>query len=76
MKYNYTLAYRDKDVVWPVYELGTNLEIAVFWFEPEAERYVEFLENGGAFNGFTPAFVTKKVVIKKDINEEFSSIFA
>ena len=45
--------------------------------EDDAQEYMEFLENGGAFAGFTPSFVTHKVTIPaSNINEAFSAEFA
>ena len=74
-RYNTYFDYRDSEVIYVVIEAATGLEIDTFWFDIDAEKYEEFLEQGGAFAGYTPAFVLRKVVISKDINEEFSSTF-
>jgi len=74
-RYNTYFDYRDAEVIYSVIEAATGQEIDTFWFDVDAEKYEEFLEQGGAFAGYTPAFVLRKVVISKDINEEFSSTF-
>jgi len=74
--YNTYFDYRHGEVIYVVKEEATGLEVGEFWFDVDAEKYEEFLEQGGAFAGHTPAFILQKVVISNDINEEFSSIFA
>lgn len=43
-------------------------------YASEARRYTKFLNNGGAFDGFTPSFVLVKVEIP--IDQEFASEFS
>jgi hypothetical protein len=61
----------DNDFRWVVHETSTDQIIDTFIFEDEAQEYCEFLEEGGAFNGFTPAFMLNKVEIPMDINDMF-----
>jgi hypothetical protein len=61
----------DNDFRWVVHEASTDQIIDTFIFEDEAQEYCEFLEEGGAFNGFTPTFMLNKVEIPMDINDMF-----
>lgn len=61
----------DGDFVWSVIETQTDQVIESYVFEEEAEAYAEFLNRGGAFNGFTPSFVLNQVVISDNINDQF-----
>jgi len=63
----------DNDYLWCVMETRTDQLVKAFTFEDEAEEYCEFLENGGAFDGFTPSFILREVVLSKDLNSEFSN---
>lgn len=65
----------DDYLEWHVYESTTEQVIDSFFFEDEAQNYTEFLENGGAFAGFTPSFIIKKTHLG-DINTAFASEFA
>lgn len=60
-----------------VYEIVTEQLIKYFTNKKEAQRYMDFLNNGGAFNGFTPSFILKelKEVQETDINESFDKEF-
>ena len=60
---------------WYVYEKISEQIVAEFFFEDDAQEYCEFLESGGAFAGFTPSFIIKKVPIQ-NINENFQAEFA
>lgn len=72
MKYTYmAVQTEDNDFVWAVHETETDQIIDTFIFEDEAEDYCDFLQSGGAFNGFTPAFMLNKVELPMDINEQF-----
>lgn len=77
MKHLYTY-YPEFDnvdgVVWLVEEESTNQIIDTFWFEDDAIEYCRFLENGGAFAGFTPSFVLKKTQMI-DTNQAFEMKF-
>ncbi len=61
----------DGDFVWSIIETQTNQTIQSYVFAEEAEGYARFLNNGGAFNGFTPNFMLHKVVISDNINDQF-----
>ena len=63
------------DYMWEVYENASEHVIDTFYFEDDATEYAEFLEAGGAFDGFTPAFVLTPVALPDDINQKFSSTF-
>jgi len=59
------------DFVWSVIETQTDQIIQSKVFAEEAEAYARFLNNGGAFNGFTPNFMLQEVVISDNINDQF-----
>lgn len=61
-------------LIWNVYEKTTNQVVKSFWFEDDAVEYARFLDTGGGFNGFTPAFVIKKTH-SFDINDAFAAEF-
>jgi len=61
----------DSDFIWCVMETKTEQLIQAFEFEDEAEEYAEFLENGGAFSGFTPSFILREVALSSDLNRDF-----
>jgi hypothetical protein len=64
------------DYFWTVYETATEQLIRTFFFQDDAQEYAEFLDSGGAFAGFTPAFVLREVAVNRDINSEFSAEFS
>jgi hypothetical protein len=75
--YTYYPEFDENDyLLWHVYEKRTNQVIHSFFFEDDAQEYMEQLENGQGFAGFTPSFITRKVPSVKDINEAFSAEFA
>ena len=63
------------DYMWEVYENASEHVIDIFYFEDEAMEYAEFLEDGGAFDGFTPTFVLTPVALPDDINQKFNNLF-
>lgn len=75
------LSTEDHDFIWCVMEnpsdqfLGEKL-IKAFAFEDEAKKYCKFLNKGGAFAGFTPAFILQEVVVPVDVNHEFADFIA
>lgn len=72
MKYScMAIQTEDNDFRWAVHETSTDQIIDTFIFEDEAEDYRKFLEAGGAFNGFTPAFMLNRYEIPMDINDQF-----
>ena len=60
---------------WYVYEKVSQQIVAEFFFEDDAQEYCQFLEKGGAFAGFTPAFILQRVPVL-DINQNFQAEFA
>lgn len=73
MNYHIIALEMNNDYIWCVIETHTEQLIRAFEFEDEADEYCEFLNAGGAFDGFTPSFVLKEVTIPRNINQEFSS---
>jgi len=65
----------DGDFLWNVFEVQTKQIINSFYFHEDAMSYTKFLENGGAFDGLTPAFMLNKINFQTDINSEFISQF-
>lgn len=63
------------EFLWCVYERLTDQVVESFYFEEEAQEYIRFLNNGGAFAGWTPAFMLAefKTQSEQDINEAFNS---
>jgi hypothetical protein len=75
--YDVLLVEDDDCAFWAVLENKTEQPIDFFYFEEDAKEYKQFLNSGGAFDGFTPSFVLKEVVLPKDdyaINDEFSRL--
>jgi hypothetical protein len=66
----------DSDFIWCVMETKTEQLIEAFEFEDEAEEYKDFLMSGGAFDGFTPSFILREVVVPTNVNHEFSNFLA
>jgi hypothetical protein len=76
-KYSVVASHVDDDFVWNVYEHATNQVIESFFFEEDAMAMAKFYENGGAFDGFTPYFLTAKPELpKEDINQSFMRAFS
>lgn len=65
----------DDSLLWHVYENTTKQIIESFLFEEDADDFADYLEGGCGFQGFTPAFMLRKVP-KMDINAAFSAEFA
>ena len=70
------LQTEDNDFIWCVMERETEQLIRAFAFEDEADDYSDFLNDGGAFDGFTPSFILREVVLSRNINQEFSEMLA
>jgi hypothetical protein len=65
----------DQDMFfWCVWEKTSEQIIEFFYFREDAEKCALFLENGGAFSGFTPGFILKDLKIMKDIDQEFTKL--
>lgn len=77
MRKNYTYypEFNEGDeLLWLVYEEPTAQVVAEFFFEDDAAEYSTFLERGGAFSGFTPTFMLRRMEI--DTNDAFSMKFS
>jgi hypothetical protein len=72
--YTYYPEFDNDEVLWYVHEESTGQVVAEFFFEDDASEYCTFLENGGGFSGFTPAFILRKMEI--DMNDAFSMKFS
>jgi hypothetical protein len=57
-----------------VYEHATEQVYDYFLFENEAKTCKRFLDLGGSFDGFTPSFMLKKIVVSADINTKFTEL--
>jgi hypothetical protein len=55
---------------WSVYEVMSDQYIDTFHFKDDAEDLAYFLNQGGAFDGFTPSFILKPVPTI-DVNAKF-----
>ena len=76
-KYNIVLVEHEEDFFWCVYEKNTEQAINFFMFKDDAVKEKNFFEKGGAFNGFTPAFMLKECDLTKtkvQINENFEEL--
>lgn len=62
------------EFLWCVYEKATEQVIESFYFEDEAQNYIEFVNKGGAFAGWTPPFILTEVrkQSKDDVNQAFN----
>lgn len=72
--YTYYPKVEDDGIYWCIHETLTEQVIAAFFFEDDAKDYMEWLEDGGAFAGFTPSFMIQSVA-SGDINEAFEATF-
>ncbi len=65
----------ENQFLWCIFEKATDQVINHFFFEEDAHDYVEFVNEGGAFAGFTPTFMTNALTFddKPDINLAFES---
>ena len=78
MKYNVYPMSDEGNFFYCVFENATQQAYDFFFFEEDAKECADFLENGGAFNGFTPSFMLREVKIpleKQDINSKFNNAF-
>ena len=58
----------DNEFSWNVFEKKTEQVIESFYFEDDAKAYMQFLEKGGAFDGFTPSFIL--ILVPEAVNSE------
>lgn len=73
MKYRHYPEFENDEVVWRVHEKATDQVVAEFLFEEDAQEYHEFLEDGGAFAGFTPTFMLTRMAL--NTNDAFAMTF-
>jgi len=71
----HTLQSEEGDFFFCVFEEASEQVIDFYYFHEDAEKKAQFLEKGGAFNGFTPAFMLRSVPVPKpDLNQKFDSL--
>lgn len=66
----------DGDFMWEVFETESEHVIGYYFFEEDAKAFALFMENGGAFAGWTPNFMLQEVAAPRDINLEFSELLS
>jgi hypothetical protein len=71
----HTLKDNEGDFFFGVYEEATEQVIDFFFFQEDAKKTAKFMELGGAFAGFTPSFVLRKVPAKPDLNQKFDALY-
>ena len=75
MKYTlHNLKDENGDPLFCIVENVTNQVVDAFLFKDDAWNRFEFLKRGGAFDGFTPPFMLRKVLPKSDLNKEFKQM--
>ena len=74
-KYDVVVVENDRDFLWGVLENATEQLVDIYFFEDEAKETAMFYEHGGAFDGFTPAFMLRTVKFQSDLNEAFEQRF-
>lgn len=74
MNYHIIALPLDEDFIWCVIETKTDQLMRAFEFQDDADDYCEFLNRGGAFDGFTPPFILREVTLSKTLNQEFSEM--
>lgn len=77
MAKNYeVVAIQDEEgYFWGITEKKTEQLIETFYFLEDAQDYQQFLERGGAFDGFTPAFILNSFTIPESLDESFQREF-
>ena len=75
MKYLVGPVKENDEFVWEVFEVASEQVVGRWYFEEDAIAQAEFMESGGAFEGFTPQFMLREVALAKDLNQEFSAVF-
>jgi hypothetical protein len=76
-KYSVILIREDEEYFWGIYEFASEQVIDTFYFEEDAMDAADFMEKGGAFDGFTPSFMLQEDFLpKEEINLSFSRLFS
>lgn len=70
-KYTIHAVDYDNTKYYCVYENATEQVFDFFYFENDAISCKFFLEEGGAFDGFTPSFVLKKIQVENTLDTKF-----
>jgi len=63
------------DFLWSVYENASEQIVETFVFEEDALKFKKFASNGGAFNGWTPSFMTRKNYKPLNLDDDFRVSF-
>jgi hypothetical protein len=74
-KYEVVVTHIVDEFIWNVYEKATSHVIETFFFEEDAIEFASFMDRGGAFDGFTPAFMLKPI-LGSDLNAKFERLIA
>jgi hypothetical protein len=65
----------NNDIFFCVFEVMTQQAIDFYYFKEDAEKCANFLATGGAFSGFTPAFILVEPKVRhKDPNDAFKQV--
>lgn len=76
-KYSVMLVREDNEYFWIVYENQSDQIIDSFYFEEDAIDAAKFMEQGGAFDGFTPTFILQDIPLpKEEVNQSFNRMFS
>lgn len=76
-KYSVEATHIADDFFWNVLEKKTAQVIRTFYFEEDALDMARFMEKGGAFDGYTPAFILNSAQLpSEDVNEKFTRTFS
>lgn len=72
-KFSTVLVEHKNQFHWCIFEHATEQVVRSFFFEDDAQAYMRFLTDGGAFDGFTPPFVLDEVeyLPGKNVNVAF-----
>jgi len=72
----HTLKDEEDMFFWCVWEKASEQAIDFHYFQEDAEAMAKFLENGGAFAGFTPGFILKEMKLQRNIDQEFTKLLS
>jgi hypothetical protein len=72
----HTLKDEEDMFFWCVWEKASEQVIDFYYFQDDAEECAKFLENGGAFAGFTPAFILKEMKLQRNVDQEFNKLIS
>jgi Tat protein secretion system quality control protein TatD with DNase activity len=72
----HTLKDEEDMFFWCVWEKASEQAIDFFYFKEDAEDCAKFLENGGAFAGFTPGFILKEMKLQRNVDQEFTKLLS